>query len=424
MGKYEKKKHSDFHDIQNVFAKRDKNRAARQDGQRPQDYPEVPEFMNEPRRIRGDAEYSVDNLRQVHEGRAVYEEAPQYRESSSVRSGAYPQQPVYVQEPYEQRPLRRAVPRRRRRKRGFLRTLLRVLALLLVLLILGGVVSALFAKMPETDRPIGARRDGCCTVLLCGTDEEGARTDTMVLLYLDRNNRKARLLSLPRDTMVNRSSGDLKLNGVYWANGGAKGDRDLGMDTLMDYVKDLVGFRPDGYMLIDLNCFEDLVDAMGGVTFDVPMDMTYNDPTQDLYIDLKQGTQKLNGQQAMWLVRFRSGYAMADLERIKVQRDFLGAAISQWKSLTRLPRAPYAALLLMRNTETDLSYRNLCWVALTLARCGSAGLESDTLPGEPKWVGGGAYYVQHRQETAALVNEKYNPYETEIRTDALHPYGY
>ncbi|MBR4193277.1 MAG: hypothetical protein IKQ54_02960, partial [Oscillospiraceae bacterium] len=150
MGKYEKKKHSDFHDIQNVFAKRDQNRAARQEGQgaqNPQDYPEVPEFMNEPRRIRGDAGYSVDNMRQVHEGRAVYEETPQYRESSSVHSQA---QPVYVQEPYEQQSLRRAVPRRRRRKRGFLRTLLRVLALLLVLLILGGVVSALFAKMPET----------------------------------------------------------------------------------------------------------------------------------------------------------------------------------------------------------------------------------------------------------------------------------
>ena len=73
MGKYEKKKHSDFHDIQNVFAKRDKNRAARQDGQRPQDYPEVPEFMNEPRRIRGDAGYSMDDMREVHEGRAVYE---------------------------------------------------------------------------------------------------------------------------------------------------------------------------------------------------------------------------------------------------------------------------------------------------------------------------------------------------------------
>lgn len=425
MGKYEKKKHSEFEDIQNVFKKRDSRRAEAQP--EPEDFPEVPAFLNEPRRIRGDAAYSVDAMRQVHEGEAVYEDAPEYRESSSVHSGSgATRQPVYVQEPYDG-PAGTAYVRPRRSKRKkhrVLRLLLRIAAGLLGLIILAGAISLLSAKMPESDRPIGPRKDGCCTVLLCGTDAEGARTDTMVLLYLDRNGRKLRLLSLPRDTMVNRSSGDYKLNGVYWANGGAQGSKQQGMDMLMDYAKDLVGFRPDGYMLLDLNCFEDLVDAMGGVRFEVPMDMQYNDPTQELYIDLKQGLQELNGKEAMWLVRFRSGYAMADLERIKVQRDFLGAAVSQWKSITRLPRTPYAALLLMKNATTDLSFRNLTWIAMTLARAGVEGLESDTLPGEPAWVKGGAFYVQDRTATAALVNEKYNPYEKEISAGDLHPYGY
>ncbi len=410
MGKFEKKKQNDFEDIQNVFAKRDRERAERM-----REEPAPQEPLTPPRRIRQDAGYSVDSMRELHEGRAVYEEQPQYVESSAVRS---PREPGFDGGGAFEQPRRK-----KRKKHRFLRGLLKAAAVLLILIILGGAASVLFARMPETNAPIGPRKDGCCTVLLCGTDEAGARTDTMLLLYLDRNGKNARLLSIPRDTMVNRSSGDYKLNGAYWANGGAQGDKEQGMSVLLDYVKDLVGFRPDGYMLIDLNCFEDLVDAMGGVTFEVPMDMEYNDPTQDLYINLKQGTQKLNGQEAMWLVRFRSGYAMADLERVRVQRDFLKAAVSQWKSITRLPRAPYAALLLMQNTETDLSWRNLCWVALTLVRCGS-GLESDTLPGEPAWVGGGAYYVQHRQETAALVNEKYNPYEKEITAEDLHPYGY
>ena len=395
MGKYEKKKHSDYADIQNVFAKRDQNRAAQ--GQEPQDYPEVPAFMNEPRRIRGDADYSVDDMRDVHEGRAVY--GTDFYPSASIRRDPPPQ---------------------RKKKHRFLRFLGKTILVLLALLILAGALSLLLAKMPETDQPIGARRDGCCTVLLCGVDEDGTRTDTMLLLYLDRNGKTLRLLSLPRDTMVNRDNPVPKLNGAYGANG--KGEK--GMNVLMDYVKDLVGYRPDGYVLISLDCFEDLVDAMGGVTFDVPMDMQYNDPTQDLYIDLKAGTQKLNGREAMWLVRFRSGYAMADLERVRVQRDFLAAAVNQWKSITRLPRVPYAAVLLMRNTETDLSYRNLCWVALTLARSGAGSLESDTLPGKPATVKGGSYYVEDRQAAAELVNEKYNPYETEISAEDLHPYGY
>ena len=439
MGKYEKRK-TEYDDIQNVFAKRDRNRSVPQE---PQDYPEVPAFMNEPRRIRENAGYSLDNLREVHEGRAVYENSPAYVESSAVRGrNAAPRQPdctqqpdytqqsVYSQQPvYEQPPYYGAQPvydpprgkkPRRRKKHRFLRFLGKTILVLLALILLAGVLSLVLAKMPETDQPIGTRRDSCCTVLLCGVDEDGTRTDTMLLLYLDRNGKHLRLLSLPRDTMVNRDNPVPKLNGAYGANG--KGEK--GMNVLMDYVKDLVGFRPDGYMLLDLACFEDLVDAMGGVTFDVPMDMYYNDPTQDLYIDLKAGTQKLNGKEAMWLVRFRSGYATADLERVQVQRDFLAAAVSQWKSISRLPRVPYAAVLLKNNTETDLSWRNLCWLALTLSRCGAGNMESDTLPGKPATVKGGAYYVEDRQAAAELVNEKYNPFETAISADDLHPYGH
>ena len=432
MGKYEKRK-TEYDDIQHVFAKRDRNRSARQE--QPQDYPEVPAFMNEPRRIRGDAGYSVDNLREVHEGRAVYDDSSAYVESSAVRGrNAASQQPVYPQQPvYEQPPYYEAQPvydqprvkkPRRRKKHRLLRFLGKTVLFLLALIILSGALSLVLAKMPETDHPIGARKDGCCTVLLCGVDEDGTRTDTMLLLYLDRNGKRLRLLSLPRDTMVNRDNPVPKLNGAYGANGGAKGDKKQGMKVLMDYVKDLVGYRPDGYVLISLDCFEDLVDAMGGVTFDVPMDMSYNDPTQDLYINLKAGLQKLNGEEAMWLVRFRSGYAMADLERVEVQRDFLAAAVSQWKSITRLPRTPYAGWLLLKHTETDLSWQNLCWVAITLARSGVEGFESDTLPGKPATVNGGAYYVEDRQAAAELINEKYNPYEKEIQANDLHPYGY
>ena len=241
----------------------------------------------------------------------------------------------------------------------------------------------------------------------------------MLNLYLEQSKGISRLLSLPRDTMVNRDNPVPKLNGAYGANGAGE----KGMGFLMDYVKDLVGFRPDGYILVDLNCFADLVDTMGGVSFDVPMDMAYEDPSQDLFIDLKQGDQTLNGQEAMWLVRFRSGYAMADLERIRVQRDFMQSAVSQWKSVTKLPRLPFAASLLIRNSQSDLSYRNLCWVALALARS-SGDMENDTLPGTPEWVNGGAYYVEDRVGAAALVNEKYNPYEREITANDLHPYGY
>ena len=309
---------------------------------------------------------------------------------------------------------------RRRKKHRLLRFLVGLLIVALLAVLVGGIASVLLAQMPRTDQPLGVRRANCATVLICGTDEGGQRTDTMLLLYIDRNAGVLRLLSLPRDTMVNRTSAVPKLNGAYGANGAGE----EGMDVLMGYVQDLVGYRPDGYMLIDLNCFEDLVNTMGGVRFDVPMDMHYEDPEQDLFIDLKQGMQSLSGEEAMWLVRFRSGYTMADLDRINVQRSFLSAAMKQWTNPVKLIRAPLALRLVSKHTLTDLDLRNLCWIVTSIALCGTDDLRSDTLPGEPEMVNGGSYYVEDREAAAALINAGYDPYESEISAYDLHPYGY
>ena len=86
--------------------------------------------------------------------------------------------------------------------------------------------------------------------------------------------------------------------------------------------------------MIDLSCFIDLVDLFGGVEFNVPQDMFYDDPAQDLHIALNAGEQTLDGEQAMGLVRYRYGYTMADLDRVNVQRAFIQAAIEQ-KSIAR-----------------------------------------------------------------------------------------
>ena len=81
-----------------------------------------------------------------------------------------------------------------------------------------------------------------------------------------------------------------------------------------------------------------LVDAIGGVEFDVPMRMYYTDPTQDLYIDLQPGLQTLDGEHAMQLVRFRKGYATQDLQRTEVQRDFLQALAKQCLKVSNLSK--------------------------------------------------------------------------------------
>ena len=150
---------------------------------------------------------------------------------------------------------------------------------------------------------------------------------------------------------------------------------------------------------------------MGGVTFDVPVDMHYSDPTQNLSIDLQAGKQHLNGEQAMQVARFRSGYATADLGRIEVQRALVSAAIRQWVSPKGAIHLPQAVKLVADHTNTDLSARNLLWLAESFLLCSRSDIRSATLPGYAANFSSGSYYVLDAAGVADIVNQYLNPYE-------------
>lgn len=328
---------------------------------------------------------------------------PEYRAPQKPRRKAEPQ-PAAYEEP--------ETPKKK--KHGFGKGLAKfLLVVLLIIALLTGVLF-LVAKQPVDANCDLVRKRGNSTILLAGTDASGDRTDTIMLLNIDRKAGKLSLMSIPRDTKVNSTYTPHKINAAYGVNGSGE----QGMDALMEYVSECIGFRPDGYMLIDLNVFVELVDLMGGVRFDVPCDMYYNDPTQDLYINLQAGEQKLNGEQAMGVVRFRSGYAMADLERVNVQRDFLSAALHQWVSVKNLWKLPKALSLLLDHTLTDLSTANLLWMAESVVLCGTGDMMMTTIPHGLN--GDGEYVLIDAQETLDLVNESFCPYEQGITMDDLY----
>ena len=202
---------------------------------------------------------------------------------------------------------RRRRPEKPKRRHG-----LRIALVLVLLLTIGAAVfHFLIARAPQSEAALSARKKGCATILVAGTDEGGYRTDSMLLLNIDRTEKAIHLVSIPRDTLIYCEYSVPKINSAYgWAGGG-----EAGMQELLLRVSEIIGFEPAGYAVVDLSVFEQLVDLMGGVTFDVPVDMHYSDPTQGLNIDLQAGTQRLNGEQAMQVARFRSGYATADLGR-------------------------------------------------------------------------------------------------------------
>ena len=141
-----------------------------------------------------------------------------------------------------------------------------------------------------------------CLVLGISTDEEGALlTDTIMVASYNPNTQKATLLSIPRDTYTGKNpkkaTAYQKINSIY--------SRNEDPQDVLDAVNEITGLDLQYYVIIKTEGFIELVDAIGGVTFNVPIDMDYDDTSQDLHIHLKAGEQKLDGDKAEQLVRFR-----------------------------------------------------------------------------------------------------------------------
>ena len=302
---------------------------------------------------------------------------------------AYYEEDGYVPGRAADRPRRR----KRRRRKG------RVLRTLILLLLIAAVAALLLGQAPVYNPTEGTRRISHSTVLLAGTDRDGFRTDTIMLLSLNRSGGDVRLLSIPRDTYDPYYTVP-KINSAYGAGG---------VNELMRSAADILGFAPDAYLVVDLEFFVRAVDLLGGLDYDVPTDMYYVDESQDLHIDLKAGPQHLNGEQVMELVRFRSGYANADIGRTEVQREFLKTALSQWLRPSSLPALPALWELYRSNAKSDLTPRNLLWILRVLIKTDPDDIAAELLPGYPDMAGEWSVYVTDREAAAAML-KNYSPY--------------
>ncbi len=288
-----------------------------------------------------------------------------------------------------------------------------LLALVLAVVIGLGALLTSYVKMPQSTESLGARKPGVSTVLLCGTDKDGTRTDTMMLIYLDTNAQRVGLLSLPRDTMTRTDAGKLaKLNAAYGRNGCGP----EGMDWVMEYVRRTIGYRPDGYILVDMELVPKVVDLMGGV--EVYLDHHIRVHTDGVEVYVGKGQQHMNGEQTLAALRYRYGYADADLGRVKVQRKIIRACMEQWVRPEKLELFPAVMDLIEEESLTDLEMGNYLWVAQAILR-GMDNMTSDTLPGKAKMRNGASYYILDPQGVADLINASYNPYARDLTLEDL-----
>ena len=264
------------------------------------------------------------------------------------------------------------------------------------------------------------------TVLILGRDTGGGgNTDTMLLASYDVTNQKATVMSIPRDTMVNVSWDIKRINSVYNYYGG--GDR--GVQYLYKEIAQLVGFEPDYQVVVEWDAVGQIVDAMGGVWFDVPRNMNYDDPYQDLHIHQEKGYRLLTGDDAMQVLRYRHdndmryGYPDGDLGRIKTQQAFLTAMVDQLLQIKNVTKINQFIQVFQNNVETDLSFQNILWFAqqAILGGLSMENVEFVTMPNRTASCWSRTYHnyqsyvVPSADELLELVNTKLSPY-TEVFT--------
>ncbi len=271
------------------------------------------------------------------------------------------------------------------------------------------------------------------TVLILGRDTGGGgNTDTMLLASYDVTNQKATVMSIPRDTMVNVPWDIKRINSVYNYYGGDE----RGIQHLYKEIAQLVGFEPDFQVVVEWDAVGEIVDAIGGVYFDVPLDMNYEDPYQDLVIHQKKGYRLLSGSDAMQVLRYRHdnnmkhGYAEGDLGRIKTQQAFLKAMVEQVLKPKNMTKAGPLIEAFNKNVETDLSFQNILWFAKS-AVLGGLKMEDVnfvTMPNTGKYVYSRSidkltngrdkmqsYVVPNARQLLDLVNNELSPF-TEVFT--------
>lgn len=254
--------------------------------------------------------------------------------------------------------------------------------------------------------------------LVCGIDDEegrglGERTDLIMYVSFDIKAKKVNVLQIPRDTYVETTSTN-KINAVYSRK------EDGGIEGLAKEINDMFALPVDHYATIKMDGFKELVDAIGGVTMNVPFEYDWGGG-----LKLEPGVQTLDGAHAEIIVRHRGAagsssgnYALGDISRLQVQRLFIAAMIEQMLSLSKSDLLGMTPTLL-KYVSTDLTPAQLMGFMDVVNGLDMEDMVMYLLPGEgipPSY----ANYSVHTEATAELLNEHFRPYSEDVPAEELN----
>lgn len=269
------------------------------------------------------------------------------------------------------------------------------------------------------------RRPLFYTVLIYGLDD-GNNVDALFVAAFDGEAGQAYIVSIPRDTRVEstRGVGRSKLVASYSAGRSGGRGHEGGIYQLKAEVATLIGFVPDFYMSVNYRAFTRIVDTLGGVSVFVPFHMMYNDPYQNLHINIPAGQQRLNGQQALNFARFRQadeGFrGITDFQRASNQQILITSILNELLSTPRnITRIPELVRIYQEHVTTNMSTLEMAWfVEQTPAMLGREVLTSHQLP-MARTERQGWYEIPDPEGILEVVNSTINPFTTDITLEML-----
>lgn len=290
------------------------------------------------------------------------------------------------------------IMRRKNRKKNIVITILNTIlvSLLSICAVAGGIYCAKIYTTPYSNEIVASFDDDTLhnvsikkekyNILITGTDKSGMLTDVLMLAQIDPVDNKAVVMSIPRDTWVKYRGRSSKITEVYSAFYNKK--EKTGIEDTILAVRELTDVPIHHFVKVNTKAFRQCIDELGGVDFDVPQNMRYNDPAQDLYINLKKGQQHLDGDKAEQLVRFRH-YPNGDIGRIEVQQKFLHALAEQKLKPKYVGKIDDIYSIVIKNIETSMSPDDFVECGSQLLEIGTENIETITLP--HAFVNGASY---------------------------------
>ena len=287
--------------------------------------------------------------------------------------------------------------------------------------------SGVAAEAPDS---AASHRDGVYTFLISGIDVVGYHNDTNLVGMFDTVNGKLNIVSLPRDMLVNVNLNIKKINQPYAA---AKNNSQDATAALLDTVSDILGYEVDMYAFVNIEAAAEIVDAIGGVYFDIPYDMDWDAPDQDppLHIHIKAGPQTLDGENFVNAMRFRMSndgshtYAGGDIQRIEFQHELLMAFAEQALQFGNIANIGEIYSAVMENTETNVSLGNIMFLLEQFLKLDGEDISFHTIPNRMDGMINGLNYVMPLiDDWVVMLNEYLNPFDVEITKENLNMISY